>query len=1037
MKSALFNSVLIVVLLFIVAIGNKVHGQETARYGRFQYRKYHWQQYRAKSFKVYFPADAADSLLKFVLKEMPVAMARVKRAMIRDVPKDVNVILYPSIDQFYESNIGSYEQDKYAMPVFNTKGKRVVLAYNGSYEDLAQQLREGLARAVWVAQTNNETSGLSDALAGSAIADKEKVPMWFREGAIRFFAHGWTIEAEDKLRRSFEDNHFSSWQDVLAFQPRLGGHAFCYFLSRKYYAQAPAQTLFQIKTKGTLVRAIRLVVKQPLDTIMQQCFRYYSQRFPVHDADTTEGIQFSIPHKKGIASSFLYSPSKAHIAYVTLNNGKRRLYVYDIGQRTTKHITTYKLAPWIDNHTADQYPLLSWDIAGENLFVTMPHKGRVVIDRYTPAGGRKGRDVLYGVDGVLDLAPVSENKFLLTAFRKAQGDVVGYNARKERYTPYTDDEYDDMQGIRALGDSDVLFVSERPRRYTERRTYLIEVGYKKDTLWQGLYRKVRDTMEPVVVDTVSYIKWRRPVMLDGDRVLVTNTVYGEERNAIVQLPNGDVTQLGTYRPFQLLPGAREIVSFKATKDSILVSEQKVNNWVVHQASARQDMIVPWMTDHMDIERVRIKEDSLMNNAKDTTHYFMEDVLKVAYGEDTVSSGKRRRNKRKKESSAIGPYQLQLHKAFFNAQINNDYFINRHQPYKNYKGQFKFPEVAGMTKAGMTDLFEDHHFTVAYALPAATSGSTFFVRYENASKQYDIGGSYFRKVDALKPDAGSDWVDENGNKYPQNAKVKTHYYELFAKRPLTYFSYLKLQAAVRYDRTIFLATDRYSLTFPPLPGMWSINTLSYQVNKLRPTLPLLYKGFRANSSLDILNSVSKEKASIAAIAVNAEYHRPIYKYITVVMRAHAGLSGGDKMMLYNMGGVDNNITPKTDTTVKFGQDLPYAFQTLIAPLRGYAQNSTYGDRFMLANVDVYFPVFQTLIPFKTALPFVNNIQLGVLADVANAKQTTVLSNVNSGKWLWSYGLSIRSILAGYPLRFEIAWPGSFEKKPVWYLSLNVL
>ena len=146
---------------------------------------------------------------------------------------------------------------------------------------------------------------------------------------------------------------------------------------------------------------------------------------------------------------------------------------------------------------------------------------------------------------------------------------------------------------------------------------------------------------------------------------------------------------------------------------------------------------------------------------------------------------------------------------------------------NYMGQYKFPEISGMTKGGFTDLLENHHFTMAFARPAANDGSTFFIRYENTERKVNWGLSYFRKVESVKPDPNSNWVDENGNKYPQNAKDKTHCYELFLKNPLTYDCALGLQLAFRQDKTVFLATDKYSLDFLPLDGSWSTQNINHQ------------------------------------------------------------------------------------------------------------------------------------------------------------------------------------------------------------------
>jgi len=134
-------------------------------------------------------------------------------------------------------------------------------------------------------------------------------------------------------------------------------------------------------------------------------------------------------------------------------------------------------------------------------------------------------------------------------------------------------------------------------------------------------------------------------------------------------------------------------------------------------------------------------------------------------------------------------------------------------------------------------------------------------------------------------------------------------------------------------------------------------------------------------------------------------------------------------------VDNTVTPRIDSNVHFAQTAPYAFQTLATPLRGHLQNSLYGDRVMLLNTDAYFPLFQTLIPLETPLQFVNLLQLGLFSNVATAKESWDKTAPLKG-WLWSYGISARSTLASYPIRFDIAWPGTFEKKPVWYLSLSL-
>ena len=150
----------------------------------------------------------------------------------------------------------------------------------------------------------------------------------------------------------------------------------------------------------------------------------------------------------------------------------------------------------------------------------------------------------------------------------------------------------------------------------------------------------------------------------------------------------------------------------------------------------------------------------------------------------------------------------------------------------------------------------------------------------------------------------------------------------------------------------------------------------------------------------------------------------------------GHSVGQSRVLYNFGGVDNNVVPRTDTSVRFKQEAPYAFQTLVTPFRGYRQNSLYGSSYVLFNADLYVPLFSKLIPLRTGFSALNNLQLGIFTDfAATARKQDHLPPAPTH--LQSFGCSARTMLAGYPIRFDLAWPQQgFSAPPVWYLSFSI-
>lgn len=1020
----------LVMLLFLV-IENTNAQQTPVSYNRFQYHNYKWQTFHTSAFHIYFPYGY-DSVCAFVARELPTITSRIKQRMITELSNEPNIIIYPSYDQLYETNIGANEPISYTLPTIVIKGNRIVIAYNGSYELLKQQLAEAVTRIIWEQQFEN---GIAEQLKGT-INTNNKIPDWCKEGMINYFANGWTIQQEDQLQRSLEQQQFKDWYQIINYQPKLSGAAFCYYLTKAYYPQASLQLYQQLKKKKDFNRAIRLITKRNAQETLSECYAFYQQRFlsgkhiEVHYS-TTNLTDAVFKHTKGILKKLEVSHDGKQVAYVIHNNKKRTIYTTDLTTFKTTKLIQYKLPPWLNDLSTDNYPLIKWSATKQELHIVYPEKGKLQLKTYTASGQKIQERILKYIDGVLSVENGNDdNEKILAAFRKGQSNILQYDLRREKYKAFTSDVFDDCQPINNPQNGTVFFTS---KQQLKKECYNPQTD--KDSLYwaQGIFNS--NNLKPVVSDTVDYIQWKNLTVLKNGDLLATHTLFGQERFALLQL-NGSYQTLSSYQPFSYPPATDQLHFYTTNNDSIKLKSVAFNEWWEQNKEQVNDTLTPWLKDYQNDASQRAKEDSILKSAKmNSEPVFLEGVLKPKNSKE--------RSQQRKDSiyqslrynpERVQPYVLQLHSAYFSTKVNNDYFINRYQPYQNYQGQFKFPEVGGMAQGGFTDLFENHHINMGYRLPAGTEGSDFFVYYQNTKKKTDWGIKYFRKVESLQSDHQRKWEDENGNAYPNTAKVKTHYYELSFHHPLSYYASIDFNTAIRKDRTLFLATEKYSLNFAPLKAMWSINTLSYSYNKLQHTLPMLYKGFSGKALLDVFAGLQGiEENAVYGASINLQYHQPIYKYITAVASIKAGHSGGQQKILYNMGGVDNNLTVKTDTSVHFKQDAPYAFQTLITQLRGFQQNSLYGNQYALLNTDVYFPLFQTLIPIETNFSSINNLQLGLFTDVAYAKETW-RARVESRTKV-AYGFSVRTILAGYTIRVYASLPNENSKKVLWYLSVG--
>ncbi|HET8573939.1 MAG TPA: hypothetical protein VFL76_08715 [Edaphocola sp.] len=962
-----------------------------ARYNRFNDHTCRWRVLSTSAYDLYFP-DGYDSLAAFASRRLPAIMRDVKKATGGALEQPPNIIIYPSLTQSYESNVGMNDAGVQAFPTITLKGNRVTLAFNGAYEQFLEELRTAWVKMVWENAFKNDP----EEQAGNK---KLLIPDWYKEGSIRYFSEGWPLERENELLALSRELQPRSWNDMAAAGPALAGQAFCYYLSERYREDAAKQVFFQLRNGKSLARAARLIAKRPLPNLEAACFEFYQKRFAAYPYQCSVADSMVKDKKKeeGKMISSANSPDKKSKARVIEKGNYRTVYL-QTGNKPPVRVLRYALPPWLSDHGHDPYPLIAWE-DNDVLLAALPVKGRIQVRRFGAGGRERDFNTLYGVDGLTALKAEDKGHWLLDAFRKGKSDIVRYDTRRLRYGPVTDDEADNTE---------LSLLSIDGKEMMAYRS-----GFPADSLWHpdtaakryGIYledlsgkgRSVAVNGGKLLLADSDYRQWHQPALLKDNKIAV-----GSYRNGFIHrdtLPLNGISGAAKDTGQPVSPWLKEYRQRQRAADSLKALELKLKE-----------------------RDVSLLGKMLRQGSEQGSYQDHEDSVRraLAYAPEKVK-----------------PYILQLYSAYFIAGINNDYYINRYQPFRTHLGAFKFPEVGAMARGGFSDLFDNHRFNMGYRMPTGTEGSDFFFRYENTTREPDWHVLFFRSVQSLQPDPDRDWKDAQGRTYPAAAKVKTQYYELGVHFPLTYDMSLNFQAAARGDRTVFLATDKYSLDFDDLAQWWSISTLSFAINKTQ-ALPVLFlkKGWAAKLVTDGMLALERPSTILYGAQLELGDHQPLGKGINLVTRVRAGYSGGQSHILYNFGGLDNNIVPGVDSTVIFRQDAPYAFQTLVTPFRGYRQNSLYGNRYGLLSLDLYAPLFQKLVPLQTSFTALDELQLGLFTDMATAAGPGAVNARAVKDTKASFGLSARTLLAGYPVRFDLAWPGSLDKKPVWYLSLSL-
>ena len=170
--------------------------------------------------------------------------------------------------------------------------------------------------------------------------------------------------------------------------------------------------------------------------------------------------------------------------------------------------------------------------------------------------------------------------------------------------------------------------------------------------------------------------------------------------------------------------------------------------------------------------------------------------------------------------------------------------------------------------------------------------------------------------------------------------------------------------------------------------------------------------------------------------------------TFAVRFNGGASFGVNPQKFYLGGIDNWINWQFEnSTIPFGQSIDnYAFATMVTPLRGFNFNARTGSKFVLANIELRFPIFKYLILGALPLGF-QNIMGAFFLDAGSAWDDTgklqFIGSSPTGRaktkdLLIAPGFGSRIVFLGFPVRFDVAWRYDLQKfsDPMYMFSLGL-
>ena len=199
------------------------------------------------------------------------------------------------------------------------------------------------------------------------------------------------------------------------------------------------------------------------------------------------------------------------------------------------------------------------------------------------------------------------------------------------------------------------------------------------------------------------------------------------------------------------------------------------------------------------------------------------------------------------------------------------------------------------------------------------------------------------------------------------------------------------------------------------------------------------------------AVSDRSKSFSSINLDFRHYQKIHRELVFASRLFYGKYFGQYPQSYLLGGMDNWFFNKTNYEGK-GNPLNIGgnednsqllFVEYVTSLRGFDYATFFGENVLLFNAELRWPVVRYFYRGPISSNFFKNLLLIGFFDVGsawtgvspfqrdNSVNTQIIKNEGSpfqaeirnfkNPWLSSYGTGLRTVMLGYYMKFDIAWP----------------
>jgi len=1038
-------------------------------------------------YDLYFYRDGpkrAGFTSQYVARELPL----MERMLETNVDEKIQFIVFNNLTDLKQSNIGLVDEEEYNTGgITKIIGRKVILYFNGDYNNFEKQIRAGIANVV----TNKLLYGGN---LGSQIKNSTLfvLPDWYINGLISYLSDHWNTTIDNRVRDGILSGSFEKFNHLTDEDAVFAGHSLWRYISEKYGSNSVPGILHMTNISHSIENGFLYVLGVSFKTLINEWLEYYRNYYE-------EDAELRLPGnnilKKPLQdvrySQVTISPDGRYAAYVTNELGQYKIWLYNM--QTGKPKKIYKAGYRIGENVDYSYPILNWHPFENILSFIVERKGYVYFNLYDLDTKKTESRLLINFEKVMDYNYASSGrKLVLSALKQGQSDLFVFDIVSNSYQQITFDVYDDLEPAFMNFDRWIIFASNRPNDTLRVVESFPEKLIGQNDLFMYNYKSGGNILKRLTNTSVASEK--QPMEYQDGFITYLSDLNGIYNQYVGRFDSA-ISRVDTtvhYRYF--------MKSFAVTNYTRNIQELNVSRQVMQQSMVvfSNDVYRMYIEDMQPADRLTVANTSFTpfmdqkEKVRKETEALQYQVDKSPETDLGLKPRKRFRvvrenEKKKKEEIDIENYQFDK-QAFVeingddpvvtgmepdkkNTTADDDEFVLPKR--RNYRVEYFFNELTtqvdftflnatyqqftgggpvylnpgfnALLKVGISDLMEDYRMIGGVRLNVNLINNEYLFTYNNLKRRMDKQLVFHRQI------------IEGASNYSILRYYTNEFYYIMSW-PFNEAMSIKGSFTFRNDAIVFLSTDQYNLQEPNQYQNWAGAKGEFTFDDTRNAGLNLYFGTRYKIFLEYYQLIDQESADMWVLGADFRHYTRIHRTFIWANRFAASASFGKNKLIYYMGGVDNWLFPKfnNETPIDFSQD--YRYQTLATNMRGFNQNIRNGSNFFVFNTELRLPVFRYFFNRPIKSDFLNNFQLVGFGDLGTA--WTGLNPYSSGNSLFTrtiqdgpltitveeqrepvvsgFGFGARSRLLGYFIRADWAWGMEdwIVRKPVFYISLSL-